>query len=128
MISFLSKLLNPGRYIDYLDRVQGDIVQRIGAMSQELEDLRAAVAANAVVTESAVALIEGLADRLDAAIEADEDGDDEALTGLAADLRSQSRALADAVAANTQAGGLNPNSGAAGPANPPEDPSPVKQG
>lgn len=98
-------------------------------MSQELEDLRAAVAANAVVTESAVSLIEGLADRLDAAIaQADDEESNDALETLAADLRTQSRALADAVAANTQSGGLNPNSGAAGPANPPEDPSPVKQG
>lgn len=55
------------------------------------------------VVDSAVALINGIAAKVDAAIAANDAGDDTALAGLASSVRSQAEALANAVAANTPA-------------------------
>lgn len=64
----------------------------------ELDDLTAQVAANRTVIDSALALINGIADRIKAA------GVDPAkLSALTADLKSEDDALAAAVTANTPA-------------------------
>lgn len=94
-------------------------------MSKELEDLRAAVENNGTVTQSAIALIDGIADRLDAALKkAQDESDDAPLEELSLAIRAQSKALSDAVAANTTGGGANPQSGATSSVGGPGD-SPV---
>ncbi len=55
------------------------------------------------VVQSAVALINGIAGKIDAAVAANDAGDNTALSGLADSLRAQSDGLAAAVAANTPA-------------------------
>lgn len=65
-----------------------------------LSDLQEQVTRNASVTQSAVSLIQGLADQLRTAVD---DEDDEALEKLATDLAANADALAAAVAANTPA-------------------------
>ena len=64
----------------------------------ELDDLKAAVAKNTDVTESAIVLLNGLKAKLDAAIAS---GDPAALKDLSAQLGAETGKLADAVAANT---------------------------
>ncbi len=68
------------------------------AMSPELKKLADDVAANAAVEASAVALIQGIAAQLAAAKD-----DPAAVAALAAQLEASTKALADAVAANTPA-------------------------
>lgn len=76
------------------------INDRIGRIIMaDLSELQSSVEANGEVTASAVALIEGLADRLDDI----DTTDPAAVAALAAELRDQSSALAAAVAANTPA-------------------------
>lgn len=65
-------------------------------MSQELDDLQAEVHRNTDVTQSALVLIRGLKDRLDAA-----GTDPVKLAALRSELAANDQALADAVAANT---------------------------
>jgi len=79
-------------------------------MSKELDDLTAAVAAEDKVIDSAILLINGIADRIKAA-----GTDPAALAVLTADIQAKGTALAAAVAANTPA---------APPATPPADPTP----
>jgi peptidoglycan hydrolase CwlO-like protein len=67
-------------------------------MATELENLRAQVQNNRDVIQSAIVLINGIADRVKAA-----QSDPGALQALADDLSSQDTALAQAVAANTPA-------------------------
>lgn len=68
------------------------------AIMAELDDITAQVAANKVVIDSAVVLINGIADRITAA------GVDPAkLAALTASLKSEDDALAAAVTANTPA-------------------------
>ena len=55
------------------------------------------------VVGSAVALINGIAGQIDAAVAANDAGDNTALAGLADSLRAQSDSLAAAVAQNTPA-------------------------
>lgn len=64
-------------------------------------DLQAAVENNAQVIASAITLINGIADKIDAAVAANDATDNSALTDLSVSLRTQSQSLADAVAANT---------------------------
>lgn len=72
--------------------------ERFDAMSAEMDALTAQVTANTAVLQSAVTLINGIADRIAAA------GVDPAkLTALTDELRQQDDALAAAVAANTPA-------------------------
>ena len=63
----------------------------------KLEDLESEVAELKTVADSAVALIEGLADKLEEAQD-----DPEQIAEIITDLRSSKEALAAAVAANTQ--------------------------
>lgn len=76
-----------------------------------LDDLKAEVERNTSVEQSAVVLIQGLAQQLKDALEHD---DTAALQDLTAKLSSSADALAAAVAANT----------AAPPVTPPEEPAP----
>ena len=75
--------------------------EKVDQMSQNLDSLKAAVAANTAVIGSAVALIGGLAEKLQTAIDAGADPAE--LQALADELRAQDTALAEAVAANTPA-------------------------
>lgn len=79
-----------------LTRIEG----KVNTMAGELDTLKAAVAANTTVIGSAIALIQGIKAKLDAAIAA---GDPAALTALSAELGAQDQALSDAVTANTPA-------------------------
>lgn len=72
----------------------------IGALMTAIESLTAAVEKERTVTASAITLIQGLAAKIDAAKE-----DPDALEALAAEINSQSDALAAAVSANTPAVG-----------------------
>jgi len=69
-------------------------------MAGELDALRAEVTRDTDVKASAVALLQGLKAKLDAAIAS---GDPAALTELSSTLGSTTQALADAVVANTPA-------------------------
>ena len=94
-MNYLIDYLLPGRRIlAKLDLVLKKEMQIMAA----LDDLKAAVAAEDTVVDSAVTLLKGLKDALDAAIAA---GDPAALTALSADIGAKTKALSDAVAANT---------------------------
>ncbi len=67
-------------------------------MSAELDALKAQVAANADAVNSAVTLINGIADRITAA-----GVDPAALAALTDELKASDKALSDAVVANTPA-------------------------
>ena len=82
------------------DDVLTQLLQRVTAMSTQLDDLKAKVTANGTVIASAVTLIQGLKAQLDAAIAS---GDPTQLQALSDQLGQQDQALADAVAANTPA-------------------------
>lgn len=72
-------------------------------MASKLEDLTADVSAETTVVNSAITLLGGIAARIDAAVAAARAGDDAALTALSGEVRSETQALAAAVAANTPA-------------------------
>lgn len=67
-----------------------------GAFQAAMEDLKTDVQGNTDVVQSAIVLINGIADRIDAA-----SGDPNQVRALSAELRAQHQALADAVDANT---------------------------
>lgn len=67
-----------------------------GAIMAELEDLQAQVAANKTVIDSALVLINGIADRIKAA-----GTDPQKLADLTASLKAEDDQLAAAVTANT---------------------------
>ena len=69
-------------------------------VNQDLANLQAAVAAEDTVIQSAVTLINGIAQRI-----ADAGTDPVALQALTADVQAQASALAAAVTANTPASG-----------------------
>jgi hypothetical protein len=82
------------------------IILKENYMSKELDDLTASVAAEGTVIDSAVALINGLAEQLAAA------GTDPAkLAALKSDIDAKAAALASAVAANTPAAPPAPTDG-----------------
>ncbi len=76
------------------------IHQKLNKMANELDDLKAAVAKDTAVDQSAITLLNGLKAKLDAAIAS---GDPAQLTALSAQLGSNAQGLADAVTANTPA-------------------------
>jgi len=55
------------------------------------------------INASAITLLNGIAGRIEAAVAASDAGDNTALTNLAASIRQENQALADAVAANVPA-------------------------
>lgn len=67
-------------------------------MNEATQQLKDAVAAQTTVIESAVTLLNGLGDRLEAAIAA---GDMEAVKEITADVRANTDSLSAAVAENT---------------------------
>lgn len=69
-------------------------------MAQELDDLKAAVAKDTEVDQSAITLLNGLKQKLDAAIASGNPAD---LKALSDQLGSNAQGLADAVTANTPA-------------------------
>jgi hypothetical protein len=76
------------------------VLKEIRNMSAILEDLRAKVELDTAVTASAIELLNGLKERLDAAIAS---GDMSQVQELANALHANTQSLADAVAANTPA-------------------------
>jgi hypothetical protein len=100
--------INHNHYIhgfdDEVKKLLHQIIQKLTKMGQELDDLKAAVAKNTEVEQSAVTLITGLKEKLDAAIAS---GDPAQLTALSTELGSSSDALAAAVTANTPADTAN---------------------
>lgn len=89
----------PTEIVDKLNKILVDlstIIQKENIMSANLEALRTEVAANTAVAQSAVVLINGLADRIDAAA-----GDEAALATLTTELRAAQVSLATAVTENT---------------------------
>lgn len=69
----------------------------------QFDEIEAQVTSTTSVEGSAAALINGFQTRLDAAIAANDAGDNTKLTQLSTDLKTSSDALAAAVAANTPA-------------------------
>ena len=67
------------------------------------DELNAEVTNLTTVADSAIALINGIADKIQAAVDANDAGDNSQLKTLASSVRTQSEALAAAVAANTPA-------------------------
>jgi hypothetical protein len=80
-------------------------------MAGEFTALQAQVAANTSAVQSAITLINGIADRIAAA-----GTDPTALASLTSELRAQDDALASAVTANTAAPAPSTISGGGGPA------------
>lgn len=76
------------------------VLQRINAMATPIEDLVREVQEQRTVTESAIALLQGLKAALDAAIAAN---DMSAVTAAVAALDAQQAELAAAITANTPA-------------------------
>lgn len=72
-------------------------------MPANFEPLVTEVTDLTTVADSAVALMDGFADRLAAAIAADNLSDDSSVAQFAADFKSQKDKLAEAVARNTPA-------------------------
>lgn len=84
-----------------LHEVRADIAELkdlIIRLEKKMDELKAQVAANRTVIASALALINGIADRITAA-----GTDKQALADLASSLKSDDDALAAAVSANTPA-------------------------
>jgi hypothetical protein len=74
------------------------ILNRLETIMSILDDLTAQVAANRTISQSALTLINGIADRITAA-----GADPKALSDLTASLKSDDDALAAAITANTPA-------------------------
>lgn len=74
-------------------------------MAVDLSGLQAEVARNSSVDASAVALINGIADKIAAAIAADDVADAANINALVDELRASTDGLSSAVTANTPAEG-----------------------
>ncbi len=70
-------------------------------MAADFAALEAAVAQEKTVSDSAIALLNGIAQRVADAVAADNLADNTETAKLSADLTAQTQALADAVSANT---------------------------
>lgn len=86
--------------LDRIERKLNGLLKQEEAEMSALDDLRKQVQKNSDLEESAVTLIQGIAQQLKDAIAA---GDPAALTTLAAQLDTSARDLAAAIAANTPA-------------------------
>ncbi len=96
LISLTATLAAGARSDPRIDLVLAKLEAMETHMSAEMDDLAAQVHANTDVANSAVALINGIADRIAAAA-----GDPAAVTALADELRASDAALAASVVANT---------------------------
>ena len=74
------------------------IIQKLNQMANTLADLQAEVTAEDTVVDSAITLLNGLAAQV-AALKPDQ----AAIDALAADVAAKTKALADAIVANTPA-------------------------
>lgn len=83
---------------DEISYVLSTIVERLDRIMGELDALKAAVQKNSDAEDSAIILLKGLKDKLDAAIAS---GDPAALTALSNTLGSKAEELSAAVVANT---------------------------
>lgn len=86
------------RRLDRIERLLILILKKEYDMSQEMDDLKAAVANEGTAVQSAIVLLNGLSAQIAATA-----GDPAAAAALAADVNTQAAALAAAVAANTPA-------------------------
>ena len=84
--------------LDTIETLLRSVLVKEQRIMSELTDLQAQVAQNTAVEQSAIVLIQGIADRIEAART-----DPAALQALTQELRSMDEALAAAVAANTPA-------------------------
>ena len=84
-------------------------------MGTMIEELKQTVTEMGTVVDSAVEMINGIADKIDQAISADDASEDGELSALSASLREDATRLGDAVAANTMAATETP----------PADPEPM---
>jgi len=100
-MSFYSSLRSLPANVASMQVALVDILKRIKSMASQLTQLQTDVAANGTVIGSAVTLLQGLSQQI-----RDLQNDPAALAQLATDLEAQSKALADAVAANTPAAPL----------------------
>jgi hypothetical protein len=99
-------------------RLQQSTTGALQIMSAELDQLTSQVHANTSVVQSAVALINGISNRIKAA-----GADPAALQALTAELDQQDQALAAAVAANTPTPPADTTGGSAGTPPAPPDPT-----
>lgn len=77
------------------------LLQKVDRIMTVLDQLTADVTSNTTVTQSAITLLQGLKNRLDLAIAANQAGDATQLAALSTSLEAQTAALAAAVTANT---------------------------
>lgn len=70
-------------------------------MAADFTEITAEVERIKAVRPAVVALINGIADKVKAAVDADNAGDNTLLSTLSADVRTEADAFAEAVAANT---------------------------
>lgn len=92
-------LILPGRAVRLLEAMAAGIStlkKGMTMLQDEIDELRKAVEANTSATQSAATMLDTLADKLEAAAD-----DPEEIRQLAASVRSNSQALADAVTRNT---------------------------
>ena len=96
--------INHNHYIhgfdDEVKKLLHQIIQKLTTMGQELDTLKTEVQETTTVIASAVTLIKGLKEKLDAAIAS---GDPAQLTALSQSLDTSQQELAAAIAANTPA-------------------------
>jgi hypothetical protein len=97
VLEFLVQILQGSRRTVSL---LNQLLQKVTAMSAQMDDLTAKVHANTDLLTSAVTLIQGLKTALDAAIAS---GDPAQLQALSDELGTSDAALAAAIAANTPA-------------------------
>jgi hypothetical protein len=90
------------RFLQGLAATLAALNGKVDKMSAEMDALKAQVTQNGSVIDGAVALINGIAARIDAAL-AGAQVDRQALVDLSAELKAKDDALAAAVAANTPA-------------------------
>lgn len=106
---FLSFLCKPLIRLErQVAELRASILQTIAngtVMATSLDNLTQEVAQNSDAVNSAITLLNGLKQKLDEAIDANNNGDDSKLQELAASLDSSTNALATAVAQNTPAEG-----------------------
>ena len=88
--------------LEHLAALVSKLTQKVSHMSEQLDALTAAVAANTSVTGSAIELLNGLHAKI-LELLAQPVIDPVAVQALADELSSKTQALADAVAANTPA-------------------------
>jgi peptidoglycan hydrolase CwlO-like protein len=93
-----SDLFEALRHIDHRIRAQSDAIEHLIETMQKLDHLQAEVARNTEVTTSAIALIQGLAAKIE-----ELKNDPAALQALADSLKANDDAMAAAVTANTEA-------------------------